>query len=194
MINGGLVNPMYKIPIYNKQLYMNKLLLLLHDFGFCTLADFAQSTFRINIWRYLSSVSLIFSFICGLAGLDSLVAIFFALVLVAELVTGITAAKLNGKKIRSRPLQRFALKIFVYIILLTTLNQLRLHYKNDLTSYIYKELYDFILLYIIGVYTVSIFENLERMDKKRGEFSKIISFITLKLNLKKDEKHPRKTK
>lgn len=157
-----------------KNFLMEELNKMLREFGFCDIHTLLQSLFRLNIWGYLAALNAGIAFIINLTGMEPALMSVFMLLLVAELFSGIGAAKLNKRKIRARPLQRFALKIFVYIVILSLLNNMALHYKQEIIGKVYDEIYDFILLYIISVYIISIFENLDRMDKSQGRFKDLI--------------------
>lgn len=158
---------------------------ILNDFGYFSIADFRQSLIRIDVWERLAVISLGFTFISNLIGLRGITALLLLILLITELATGILAAKSRCEKIHSKPLQRFALKILCYGVLLSTFWQLSIDYKASFETYIYSQIHSFLLMYIIGVYAVSVVENIACICKERDKLKPLIKELGKKFKVKK---------
>jgi hypothetical protein len=162
---------------------------LLNDFGYCNWSDFTQSLLRIDnsvaITTSASAMTIIVAFMEKYMNLkfESLICLF--LLLCVELVTGIVASIKEHKKITSRRLQRFGLKVFIYGVILATFSIFMRQYDN---SFVMKEVYSgihsFVVLYIIGVYSISILENTSAILGGTREFDSIIKLIRKKIKTK----------
>jgi hypothetical protein len=132
------------------------------------------------------------SFIQNYFGLQTITILAFLLLVTLELVTGITAAKISGKKIESKKFGRFGLKIFVWVTLLFILNSLRLEYKGhedtlgDIAYFLFSWIHGTLFIYINLEYLISVLENWGVISGKDNKSlieaikNKITGFLTKK--------------
>ena len=96
--------------------------------------------------------------------------------------------KLNHKKTKKKPfrlasrkLQRFLLKAFVYLFFIGLLHVFTVQYSKGLEHGVFAYLHSFIVMYILGVYSVSIWENMGRITGSNSEFFRLAKFFKKKL-------------
>jgi len=174
---------------------------LIEDFGYNGYTDYFYSTFHSYMIKPIAilSVSLsTFTFITNAiftdyVGLQPIVYLSFFVLLLMEFATGIYASLKEGKKIESRKLGRFILKIASYTLVLTMVNIFSKHigtiglFGNDFNMYAY--VYSIVLNMIIIQLIISVLENLSRLGFR--ETSSVMQFIMKRfdkyLNLKEKE-------
>ena len=162
---------------------------ILSDFGYCSLGEFGQSLLRIELAKPLImfSVSLtFFSEACiHFLGLEFPSVAILVMLLVVELFTGIAASMKKGTKITSKRLQRFGLKIFIYFFLLVVFKTFQNQYDGKFLANIYSAIHSFIVLYVIGVYSVSVLENVSVIiSGKKTEFKGLVDYISKRIGQK----------
>lgn len=166
----------------------NKLLnYLVSNFGFDHISDFNTSIIHSKLLMLTLPVAAISGAVEKFMGLHGLTVISFVLLVILELITGITASKSRGEKIESHKFSRFGLKIFVWMTLLFITNSLRLEYDNHndllslLASGFFSWLHSTLFIYITLEYLISVLENLGSLTKEKNKNS-LINAILGKLN------------
>ena len=157
---------------------MNKLLAM---FGFRGPEDFLESVMRINLSQLLIPASLIGSFVEQYFGLNLACMVILFCLLLMELVTGVWAAMRRKEKISSAKLQRFGIKLFVWFFLLMLFHVFSRFYGDGAGAMIYSGIHSFLVMYIIGVYTVSVLENVNSISGGDSDIQAIIVKIKDKL-------------
>ncbi|NIP31188.1 MAG: hypothetical protein GTN59_11720 [Candidatus Dadabacteria bacterium] len=159
------------------------------NFGFEDTTDFSNSLLHSKLMLFTIPIAGISSVIERFLGLQSLTILAFVVLVSIELLTGLTAAKVSGKKIESKKFGRFGLKIFVWVSLLFILNSLKLEYSShedffgDTAYGLFNWLHGTLFIYINIEYLISVLENIGTISGKDN--SGVIDKIKDKLNNKK---------
>lgn len=153
---------------------------LWNDFGFCNSKSLMVSLFAPEygvLFITLSGLATLGEFCFGLSGFT----LVLLLVLVKiELITGLWAAKVRGKKIVSKKLQRFFLKMMIYFFFIMILHRLAAE-VTDFTHNLYSYMHSFTIFYFVFVHIKSIAENYGRITGKKSEFLDYIKKINEKV-------------
>ncbi len=166
-------------------------------FGFECKQDFNDSIVHANLLTITLPVATISGFLESLMGLHGLTVLSFVILVILELITGISAAKSRGEKIVSHKFSRFGLKVFVWMTLLFITNSLKLEYINekDFLSIISAGFFDWLhgslFVYITLEYLISVLENLGSLTNEKSNktlINAIINKLNSFLNLEKSEK------
>jgi phage-related holin len=164
---------------------------ILKEWGFSCWSDLAQSTLHVKNYKPMLSVSLTLSGISTLTnsflGLEPMVYLSFILLILLEFITGISASVKEGKKIESKRLGRFVVKITVYTLMIAIANILKTNYANDIVGKVYNFIYWIILHFITIQLIVSVFENMSRLGFQESSriFKKINQFMSKWFDVKK---------
>lgn len=142
---------------------MKKLLnLITTNFGFNDFSDFVTSFIHSRLLWISLPLAALGSFAEQYLGLQIVTLLAFGILLLTELITGLIASKVKGKKIESRKFARFGLKFGVWMIIFFILNSFRVQYEESskFAYYFYDWLHTFILGYVNLEYLISVIENL----------------------------------
>lgn len=142
---------------------------LLNEFGFTSTKSFITSLLATNYGMLFTVTTTVASFADYYFGVSNLLLILLLVLINLELITGLWAAKVRKRKIVSKKLQRFLLKIMIYFVFLVLLHRLT-HEVDDLTQPIYTYMYSFTILYFVFVHVKSILENYTRITGKETDF------------------------
>lgn len=143
--------------------------------GFCGHQDLLASLWRPKSAPMLASISMIGAGVEYAFGLKPFMFTALFILLLVELITGLTAAKLKGRKLTSRRMQRFGVMILVWFTLLLALNALTHQYKGQAEEHVAHYMHSTLVFYIIGVYFKSILENAENIWKNKLNARVLIS-------------------
>jgi len=146
---------------------------LISYLGFAGTGDLVESLIRPKIallWGSISvfgTVTLITNYIQLLSGLKPLLWFGLHILLIVELISGLLASKLRGRKLTSRRLQRFGVMVLIWFTLLFVMNGMIDQYEGRPEEHVAYYMHTTMVFYIIGVYTKSVLENAETIWKKR---------------------------
>lgn len=153
---------------------------ILNEFGFCTLNSFTESLITPRFGLLFIGLSGITSIGDKFFGVSNLT-LFLLLVLIAiELITGIWASVVRKRRIVSKKLQRFVLKIMIYFFFIMILHALS-EEATDYTKEIYSYMYSFTILYFVFVHIKSILENYTRITGKKSDFLYYLNVLNSKV-------------
>jgi len=158
-----------------------------HSFGFSCTNDFNDSIIHTKLLTFTIPMAGFLTIIESLMGLQILTIISFVVLVILELVTGISASLSRGEKIESHKFSRFGLKVFVWMTLLFITNSAKLEYNGheDIPSVLSKGLFTWLhetlFVYITLEYLISVLENLGSLSKEKNKKTLITSIIN-KLN------------
>lgn len=147
------------------------------DYGFCSAGDFAESLLKIRIANLLLIITIPAGFFTEYFGLSLYVSILLGSLFLLELITGLLKSVSRNIKIKSRPLQRFGLKVLVYVFFMFLFKGLSNEYDGKAEGVLYGYLHSFVVLYVVGVYSVSVLENIGVITKNRKEFANLIKKV-----------------
>jgi hypothetical protein len=127
--------------------------------------DFFGSLIHINFLYITIPLATICAFFERIIGLEYYSIVALILLLAMELITGLYAAKINKKQIKSKKFGRFGLKLFVWFGLLFILKSFAFDTNFDSTlettyKFFFLTLHRMILIYIVIEYLISVLENL----------------------------------
>lgn len=170
-------------------MFKNYLCKITNNFGFDGSNDFFNSFIHnkyLMLTIPLASISSIFE---NIFGLQAITIMSFMVLLILELVTGITSSKIRGEKIVSHKFGRFGFKVFVWLCLLFITNSLRLEYQNSeeyidkVGSTLFTWLHGTLFIYIVLEYLISVLENINTITGKSNNplitsiINKLTSFL-----------------
>lgn len=153
---------------------------ILNDFGFSNIKTFINSVFTPRYGLLFASLSGLGSLGEVLFGMSNFTLLILVVLVQIELLTGIWAAKIRGRAIVSKKLQRFILKIMIYFLFIVVFHRLS-EDSSNLTKYLYEYMHSFTIMYFIFVHLKSITENYERITGKKSELSKLIDILNSKI-------------
>lgn len=159
---------------------------LLRGFEYNSISDWFCSmfpSFKYSSTVFLATISVTSSGVEKFFGIDFLALASFALVMVVELVSGITASIIKKEKFSSSRLSRFMFKFFYYLVLISAPFLLSSYYRThdrDNTAFIYEWVQTFLIMQIFFENMISILENIAVIDGK--DKTHIIAKIKLKLS------------
>ena len=129
--------------------------------GFTGITDLLTSLFRPNLGLILLVLSSLATFVEYTFGLKPFLFTALFILLVVELISGLLAAKLKGKKITSRKMQRFGVMLLIWFTLLMVLEAMIKQYVGKMEEHIAYYFHTTMVFYIMGIYFKSILENAE---------------------------------
>lgn len=167
--------------------------LLVGNFGFEDIGEFAHSLFHYK--HLILTIPTAFSvsvFVQSVLGLSGSVLVAFLIVAILEIITGITASKVEGEKVSSKRFSRFLLKIGVYGSIIFLFHSL---HANALEAYIagtgtgfmasiYSWLHIGVVLLVSIEYAISLLENIGRITGKKPKALRLLSMASDALFLK----------
>lgn len=148
---------------------------VVNNFGFEDLSDFNTSLLHSKLMAFTIPFAGLSAFIETTFGLQSLTIFSFIILVILELITGLRASVILGKKIESKKFGRFGLKIFVWVSLLFVLNSLKIEYTlhEDAFGRIGYELFNWLhgtlFIYICIEYLISVLENLGTISGREND-------------------------
>jgi phage-related holin len=164
---------------------------IVKEYGFSCWTEMLQSTLHYKNYKPMLGMSITLGGFSALTnkflGLDALVYVSFVLLILIEFITGISASIKEGKKIESKRLGRFLVKITIYTLMIAIANILRISYESDIVGKLYGFIYWVILHFITVQMIVSVFENLSRLGYQESSrvFKKINQFMSKWFDVKK---------
>ena len=135
-------------------------------FGFDNLHDFATSMVHFNLLKITIPLSFGVSVFSCMLGFEDMTTIAFFVMVMFELISGVTASVFEGKKIESRKFSRFGFKLLTWLILMGVLNAFKLQYDGGVLGWFMTTMGSTVVGYIMFEYLLSIVENLERITGK----------------------------
>lgn len=164
---------------------------ILKDWGFTSMQDLLQSTLHIGSLKPMMLLSVTFGTLSSITdkflGLEPLVYLCFLILLIVEFITGISASIKEGKKIESKRLGRFIVKIVVYTLMIAIVNILNKSFDDRIVGKIYNFIYWVIIDFITLQLIISVFENLSRLGFQESSrvFNKINKYLSKWFDVKK---------
>jgi hypothetical protein len=164
---------------------------ILKDWGFTSMQDLLQSTLHIGSIKPMMVLSVTFGTLSSITdkylGLEPLVYLSFLILLIVEFITGISASIKEGKKIESKRLGRFIVKIVVYTLMIAIVNILNKSFDDRIVGKIYNFIYWIIIDFITLQLIISVFENLSRLGFQESSrvFNKINKYLSKWFDVKK---------
>ena len=160
---------------------------LLNEFGFRNIESFWNSLVVPKYGLLFLTTSGCTAFIETYFGMRGISLILLLILIKIELFTGILASLTEKKKIVSRKLQRFVLKIMIYFFFIMIFHVLSKD-VYDFTQHIYRYMHSFTIMYFVFVHIKSITENYDRITGKKSEFSYFLKRLNQKFFSEKDDK------
>jgi len=145
------------------------------NFGFNDLYDFNTSLLHSKLMLLTIPIAGISAFFEGIFGLQSLTILAFVVLVTLELITGLRASIVLGRRIESKKFGRFGLKVFVWVTLLFVLNSLKIEYLSHEGSFgkvayeLLNWLHGTLFIYINIEYLISVLENLSIVSGKKND-------------------------
>lgn len=170
---------------------MQQPFLCVTEFGFINFEKFIDSLMRPKLMPLTIPLAMIGKYIEYLFGLREVVFIAFGAMLTLELASGIGASWIEGNKISSKRSKSFLMMLFVWLVVLFILNSFKNMAESVLISTAFSYLFDFTIIYVTGIYFISIIENIGRIMDRRNEFKRLSDIFRLKL-IKKEEDDSKK--
>jgi uncharacterized membrane protein YkvI len=156
-------------------------------FGFDNLHDFATSMVHFQLLKITIPLSFGLSAISCILGFEYMTTIAFFIMVIFELISGLTASIFEGKKIESRKFSRFGFKLLTWLILMGVLNVFTNQYSEGALGWFMSTLGSTVVGYIMFEYILSIVENLERITGKEIPLKKVLNDVFSKLVNKKEK-------
>jgi len=148
---------------------------IVSNFGFDDLSDFTSSLLHPKAMLLTIPFAGLSSVFETYFGLQSITIFSFVLLVTLELITGLTASKVQGKPIESKKFGRFGLKVFVWISLIFILNSLKIEYRGHedtiggLAYGLLNWLHGTLFIYICIEYLISVLENMGAISGKSNK-------------------------
>jgi hypothetical protein len=143
---------------------------LIHEivdtFGFDTFHDFTTSMVHFQLLKVTLPISFGLGALSCLLGFKDMTTIAFFVMVIFELVSGVTASIFEGNKIESRKFSRFGFKFLTWLILIMVINAFRQQYVEGVLGWFIHTMNSTVIGYIMFEYLISIVENLERITGK----------------------------
>jgi len=157
---------------------------IVDTFGFDTFHDFATSMVHFKLLKITIPFSIGVGFISTLLGFQDATTIAFFIMVLFELVSGLTASLCEGKKIESRKFSRFGFKLLTWLILMGVINTFSKQYVDGVLGWFVAAMTSSVVGYILFEYVLSIVENLERITGKEIPLKKVLHDLFDKLTKK----------
>lgn len=169
---------------YNEELNINmsKTFNFLPEFGFCNIDQFITSLLRPKLMSISIPISMMGATLEFIFGLKPIVLLAFVMLLTLELMSGIFASWIEGKRITSKRMKSFLMMLFIWLVILFILNSFRYHFEGKFMEYIFDYLFTAVLIFVNVIYFKSIWENAGRIMNRKTEFKKIGKVFTTKLD------------
>lgn len=134
-------------------------------FGFDSFLEFSQSFISIKYLILTIPISLIMGgVISGVEtwfGLKVATLGAFVFLLTIELISGIWASIIKGRKISSHRFSRFGMKLFLWLSFFLILNTLKRQQSDpSIVHFLYSWLFSMTMVYVCLEYLVSVIENI----------------------------------
>lgn len=178
-------NPMYRDIDINFTGSMSKTFSFITEFGFCNVNQFYESLIRPKLLSFSIPFSFMGAFLQFVFGLKPIVLMAFVTLLTLELISGIFASWIEGRKITSKRMKAFLMMLFVWLCILFILNGFKQHFLDTAIEPIFDYLFTAVVLFVNVIYFKSIWENAGRIMDRREEFKRLFNIFSGKLN--KDE-------
>lgn len=157
---------------------MSKLISLIVDtFGFDSLHDFMTSMVHFNLLKITIPISTVLGVFSLMLGFQDATTLAFFVMVVFELISGVYASLVEGKRIESRKFSRFGFKLLTWLVLMFVTSAYRNQYQTGVMSWVTELMNNTVVAYIMFEYVISIVENLERISGKEIPLKKYL--ITL---------------
>ena len=140
------------------------------EFGFCNYNDFIESFAKVKIMPLLVMLVAPVSYCMQYFGLSDVAFGTLLILFALELVTGILKSLIKKQKIRSRPAARWGFKVLVWTFFIFMFRSFSSSYCDSWTGEVYSYMNVFTVMYVIGVYSVSIWENMVVISNNKREF------------------------
>lgn len=170
-----------------KKLFLNLCEQLVAHFGFDSLQDFINSMVHQKLLLFTLPTSLfVFGIIEKYFGITSAIFGAFVVLAVLELVTGIWGALAQKKKLKSKKVGRFGLKLLVWLSLIFVAHSFARSYdglagfQNILVFQIFSWFHGVLMVYVSFEYIISILENLGKITGKTN--NRLINFLNKRLD------------
>lgn len=130
-------------------------------FGFDSFMEFSQSFISIKYLILTIPISLIMGGVETWFGLKVATLGAFIFLLTIELISGIWASLIKGKKISSHRFSRFGMKLFLWLAFFLILNTLKRQQPDtSIAHFLYSWLFSMTMVYVCLEYLVSVIENI----------------------------------
>jgi len=150
---------------------------IVDHFGFENLHDFTTSMIHFNLLKITIPMGGILAGISGVLGFDHTILIAFFVMVLFELLSGLCASIIEGKKIISRKISRFGFKLLTWLVLIYITHIFESSYsdKGALIAWFTSAFHETIIGYILWEYIISILENMERITGKQIPLKKYLN-------------------
>ena len=157
---------------------------IVDTFGFDTFHDFATSMVHFKLLKITIPFSIGIGFVSTLLGFKDATTLAFFVMVLFELISGVTASLFEGNKIESRKFSRFGFKLLTWLVLMGVINIFKQQYTEGVLGWFVETMNASIVGYIMFEYTLSIVENLERITGKEIPLKKALNDLFNKLTNK----------
>lgn len=147
---------------------------IVDHFGFENFNDFATSMIHFKLLKITIPISMGIGLISTILGFKEATTLAFFVMVLFELLSGVTASVFEGKKIESRKFSRFGFKLLTWLILMGVLNAFNNEYDEGVLGWFMDAMKSTIVGYIMFEYVLSIVENLERITGKEIPLKKYL--------------------
>ena len=168
--------------MFKQYSYMSKMSSLIHEFGFCNVDQFTESLLRPKLMSFSVPFSIMGASLQLIFGLKPIVLIAFVMLLTLELLSGIFASWIEGRKITSKRMKSFLMMLFVWLVTLFILTGFKEHFKGNVLEAVFEYLFTAVVLFVNVIYFKSIWENAGRIMNRKEEFKELRKLFASKLN------------
>ena len=161
---------------------MSKISALVHEFGFCNVEQFTESLLRPKLMSFSVPFSFMGASLQFLFGFKPIVLMAFVALLTLELISGIFASWVEGRKITSKRMKSFLMMLFVWLVTLFILKAFKDHFVGNILEHVFDYLFTSVVVFVNVIYFKSILENAGRIMERKQEFSKFRKLFINKLN------------
>ena len=147
---------------------------IVSHFGFDTFHDFATSMIHFNLLKISAPVGVCLGLMSSILGFADATSLAFFVMVLFELISGVTASVFEGKKIESRKFSRFGFKLLTWLVLMGVLNTFKSQYNDGVLGWMMNTMASSVVGYILFEYVLSIVENLERITGKSIPLKKFL--------------------
>jgi predicted permease len=160
---------------------MSRTFSFITEFGFCNVDQFTESLIRPKLMIFSIPFAMLGALVQFIFGVKPLVLLAFVMLLTLELISGIFASWIEGRKITSKRMKAFLMMLFVWLVILFILNGFKLHFLQTPLESVFDYLFTAVVLFVNVIYFKSIWENAGRIMERKDEFKKIQETFSAKL-------------
>jgi hypothetical protein len=150
---------------------------IVDHFGFENFHDFSTSLVHFNLLKITIPMGGIMAGTAALLGFTNGMLAAFIVMVIFELVSGVWASVVEGRRIESRKFSRFGFKLLTWLVLIYITYAFSFTYSNKgvVIAWFTSAFYETIIGYILWEYVVSIVENMERITRREIPLKKYLN-------------------